>query len=237
MKPLSKLEIGEYKLATSDLDGTLIDSGHFWKIADARVIERLLGEREGFISPEFIRTVFDKHKDIAQYFAELSRIYGVPSESIRAGEDDYSREFYRNVQSKPNAEKAIELIKKRGLMQAVVSDIPNESWVELQRNTTQKINFADFDTTVTLCDLGGKNKKPDPAGYALALSRLGIKGRDAIAFEDTESGIRAALANDMQTVNVVDKSAAAEQCKINKLTTFQIFGYDELINQIEGKGK
>lgn len=48
-----------------------------------------------------------------------------------------------------------------------------------------------FDTVVTADDV--PKVKPDPAGYRLALARLGTDAPDAIALEDSPAGIRAAL--------------------------------------------
>lgn len=44
--------------------------------------------------------------------------------------------------------------------------------------------------------------KPDPAGYLLAASRLGVDPADAIVLEDAEAGIRAGLAAGMRVVVV-----------------------------------
>ena len=44
--------------------------------------------------------------------------------------------------------------------------------------------------------------KPDPAPYLLALSRLGVKPEEALAFEDSPSGIRSAVAAGIYTVGI-----------------------------------
>jgi HAD superfamily hydrolase (TIGR01509 family) len=44
--------------------------------------------------------------------------------------------------------------------------------------------------------------KPDPAPYNVALSQLGIQAQDAIALEDSPSGIRAAVAAGIRTIGI-----------------------------------
>lgn len=44
--------------------------------------------------------------------------------------------------------------------------------------------------------------KPDPAPYLLALKRLGVKPDEALAFEDSPSGIRSAVAAGIYTIGV-----------------------------------
>ncbi|MEM6327765.1 MAG: HAD family phosphatase [Bacteroidota bacterium] len=57
-----------------------------------------------------------------------------------------------------------------------------------------------FDTVVTADDV--PEVKPDPAGYRLALARLGVSPEDAIAIEDSPSGARAVLAAGLAAVIV-----------------------------------
>ena len=44
--------------------------------------------------------------------------------------------------------------------------------------------------------------KPDPEGYLIALERLGVRGADALSFEDTHFGVMAAVAAGMRCVGV-----------------------------------
>jgi len=55
-------------------------------------------------------------------------------------------------------------------------------------------------TVVTADDV--THGKPDPEGYLIALDRLGLRGSDALSFEDTHFGVMAALAAGMRCVGV-----------------------------------
>ena len=39
------------------------------------------------------------------------------------------------------------------------------------------------------------NSKPDPAVYLLAMERLGVTANECVSIEDTENGIRSAIAS------------------------------------------
>ncbi|MBW4683990.1 MAG: HAD-IA family hydrolase [Komarekiella atlantica HA4396-MV6] len=57
-----------------------------------------------------------------------------------------------------------------------------------------------FDTVVLADDcIAGK---PDPAPYQVALSKLGIEAEEAIALEDSPSGIRAAVGAGIRTIGI-----------------------------------
>lgn len=58
----------------------------------------------------------------------------------------------------------------------------------------------DFDLTVLAEDAGAG--KPGPAPYLMALETLGIPAGDAIAFEDSSSGIKSAVTAGVPTVGV-----------------------------------
>ena len=57
-----------------------------------------------------------------------------------------------------------------------------------------------FEAIVTADDV--ERGKPDPEGYLIALDRLGVRGADALSFEDTHFGVMAAVAAGMRCVGV-----------------------------------
>jgi beta-phosphoglucomutase len=88
-------------------------------------------------------------------------------------------------------------IETQGLQKAVVSNAPLENVNFLLK----VLKLADTFDTVVL----GENAtagKPDPACYKLALHQLGICAKEAIAFEDSPSGIQAAVGAGIYTIGV-----------------------------------
>lgn len=54
---------------------------------------------------------------------------------------------------------------------------------------------------ITAADV--EHGKPDPAGYSLALERLGVAPSDGLAIEDTEAGVAAAKAAGLRCVGLL----------------------------------
>lgn len=86
---------------------------------------------------------------------------------------------------------------EQGLKQAVVSNAPKE-------NAEFMLKALGLDNTFTTVVLGDDLPvgKPDPLPYREALARLGITEGEAIAFEDSPSGIRSAVGAGVPTVGV-----------------------------------
>lgn len=88
-------------------------------------------------------------------------------------------------------------IETQGLRKAVVTNAPRENVNFL----LEVLKLADtFDPVVLAEDaIAGK---PDPAPYKLALSLLGVSPKEAIAFEDSCSGIHSAVGAGIYTIGV-----------------------------------
>jgi HAD superfamily hydrolase (TIGR01509 family) len=80
--------------------------------------------------------------------------------------------------------------RRRGLATAIVSS-SSRDWVDLQLVRLEGV--GDFDEIVT-ADGDPARAKPLPVLYLEALERLGVAADDAIAFEDSPNGVRAARA-------------------------------------------
>ncbi len=88
-------------------------------------------------------------------------------------------------------------IETQGLQKAVVTNAPREN----VNFMLQVLKLADtFDTVVLGEDATAG--KPDPACYKLALSQLHISAKEAIAFEDSPSGIRSSVGAGIYTIGV-----------------------------------
>lgn len=85
----------------------------------------------------------------------------------------------------------------RKLKKAVVTNAPREN-VNFVLEVLQLIDT--FDTVVLSEEVTAG--KPDPAPYQFALKQLGISAKDAIAFEDSPSGIKSAVAAGIHTIGI-----------------------------------
>ena len=88
-------------------------------------------------------------------------------------------------------------IDTQGLKTAVVTNAPREN----VKFVLEVLKLGDSFDAVVLAEeaIAGK---PDPASYQLVLSQLGISPKDAITFEDSPSGIHAAVGAGIYTIGV-----------------------------------
>ena len=92
--------------------------------------------------------------------------------------------------------------KDRGLSLALVTNAPEEN-VEAMLLALELREF--FDEVVLSDEVGPV--KPDPAPYRAALDRLGVAAEEALAFEDSTSGIASAVGAGIPTVGVASTQA------------------------------
>jgi HAD superfamily hydrolase (TIGR01509 family) len=87
--------------------------------------------------------------------------------------------------------------KSRSLSLALVTNAPEEN-VEV---ILLVLELSEFFDEVVLSDEVG-TVKPDPAPYNAALDRLGVAPEEALAFEDSTSGITSAIGAGIPTVGI-----------------------------------
>lgn len=192
------------RLLAFDLDGTLIQSealkaeSYAWAAGQLRpgidrdAVEEAYGHLVGHSREEITRSLlatFDLAPEARAYDRDEEpwRTYvGLRLECYRAmlGDGDLVRRS-----TWPQA--AALLSEARDLADRVALVTTSECWA-----ATAVLDALDwhghFDAVITADDV--PNVKPDPAGYRLALERLGAAPEHTLTIEDSPSGLRAALA-------------------------------------------
>jgi beta-phosphoglucomutase len=108
--------------------------------------------------------------------------------------------------------------KARGLRIALVTNGPRANVV----HTLDVLGIAErFAVTVAGEDVA--RGKPDPLPYRTALERLGLAPDEAIAFEDSPAGLKAAKAADLVTVGVLTGQTAEALTALGADLTVQDF--------------
>ena len=101
-------------------------------------------------------------------------------------------------QLRPGMLDYLEEARRRGLHTAIVSS-SSRRWVDGHLGRLERA--ADFDVIVT-ADHDPERAKPRPTLYLEALDRLGLAADEAVAFEDSPNGVRAAKAAGLYCVAV-----------------------------------
>jgi HAD superfamily hydrolase (TIGR01509 family) len=91
----------------------------------------------------------------------------------------------------------VEKGKRRGMRMALVTNAPKENVGAI----LPALKLQDyFQTVVLAAEVGAV--KPDPAPYEAALERTGVSAEEALAFEDSVSGIASSVAAGIPTVGI-----------------------------------
>lgn len=174
-----------------DLDGTLAHSigvlrnayGGFMEMHGQRGTDEEFDELNG--------------PPLAWVVVKLQERYGIAGDPAVLLDEYYDglAELYEKVEASPGAERLLTEAKSRGWRTALVTSTRGafaRRWLELRGLTSR------FD-----CVVGGDEVsagKPDPAPYLKALQLTECDAARSLAFEDSPSGVRSALAAGIPTL-------------------------------------
>jgi HAD superfamily hydrolase (TIGR01509 family) len=182
-----------YRALLFDLDGTLAETDslhlptwvdvlrpHGIEVDEAFYKENISGRSNGEIVRELLPNLSkEEGRDIADAKEASFR--------ERAGE----------LEPLPGLLDFLQEARKRGLKTALVTNAPEENVEAI----LLALELGDFFDEVVLSDEVGP-VKPDPAPYRAALDRLGVSPEEALAFEDSTSGISSSVGAGIPTVGI-----------------------------------
>jgi beta-phosphoglucomutase len=176
------------KAITFDLDGTLIDSEHFyfdcWNEILAEVGAQLTFD--DWVDNYAGTTVYVNAQ-------RLKEKYGIrtPIDELVAQRRELTIARFRttDVSLMPFVHEGLEFYKSSGLRMAIATSSQRED-VEAIFNRNGLGHFFEFMVTRTEVE----NGKPHPESYLKCVEKLGIEKHECIVFEDTLTGLTAAKA-------------------------------------------
>lgn len=185
---------GRFLAAVFDFDGLLVDSEPGWARAEARLLKR----HGSVFTPEDALATIGRSPDasVAVYAARL----GIPesgrpalkAELLALMADEYRAGF-------PPLPGAAALVDR--LRATIPVALASNTGREMIAAGLAASPFRDaFPIVVTSDDV--VHHKPAPDLYLLACARLGVRPADAVAFEDSPTGVRAAKAAGLTVVAV-----------------------------------
>jgi len=172
-----------------DLDGTLADTDRLHEQAwiEALIPYGIQADHHyyqthvsGKLNPDIVADL------LPQLSQEGARVF------IENKEERF-RELAKGLLPLPGLQRIWAWAKGKGLRLALVTNAPKTNALHL----LQMLELQ-FETIILAEELG--RGKPDPLPYKTALDRLGISAEEAIAFEDSPSGIRSAVGAGIRTV-------------------------------------
>lgn len=185
---------GRFAAAVFDFDGVLVDSEPGWSRAEARLLAR---RGQLYTETDRLATVGRSIDQGATLYAER---LGLPPDQVaalRAELEALAREEYLGgVAVCPGAVELVAALRPH--MRLALASNTDRPLIEL---VLARSPFASsFEVVVTRDDVD--RPKPSPDLYALACRRIGVSPSDAIAFEDSVSGVLAAKAAGLSVVAV-----------------------------------
>jgi HAD superfamily hydrolase (TIGR01509 family) len=184
-----------FRAAIFDMDGTLVNSEGCWRAAEREVfgavgieITEAMSAVTAPMTPRQVTEHWYRHKPWpdARHDEMAAAVVRRVAEQLRD-----------ECVALPGAREALDLCASLGWRLALASNSP----AELCRLVLDRLGLAArFDTVVSVDDV--ERGKPDPDIYLLSARRLGVGPRECLAFEDTPTGARAALAAGMRVVAI-----------------------------------
>ncbi len=188
-----------------DMDGTLVHSDPVHLEAFAEVLKP-----EGVaIDEEIYRSTIIGRTNEAIFASLLPHL---PVEKHEAYADEKEATFRRMASNLKPLEGLLDLLdwaEGRGVKIALVTNAPRLN----ADHMLDVLGLAErFPVQITIEQV--ERGKPDPLPYLTALERLGIKAEEAVAFEDSPSGMRAAKAAGLFSFGVLTGLSADEMREI-----------------------
>ena len=182
------------KAVVFDNDGLVLDSEEVWTRG-----EQVLYARRGL---EF--TIEHKQELVGQNAAAAGLILerrlgerGRAAEIIAELDEIVMEELAKGVEPMPGAVEVLEAVGSLGLPRGLVSNSPR-AFIELALETTGL--HEHFDITLSAHEVAAPKPAPDP--YIEACQRLGVDPAEAIALEDSPTGVAAARAAGMTVIGI-----------------------------------
>jgi beta-phosphoglucomutase len=188
-----------------DMDGTLVHSDPVHLEAFAEVLKA-----EGVdINEEIYRSTIIGRTNEAIFASLLPHL---PVEKHETYADEKEATFRRMAQDLKPLEGLLDLLgwaEMRGIRIALVTNAPRLN----ADHMLEALGLAGrFEVEITIEEV--ERGKPDPLPYLTALERLGIQADEAIAFEDSPSGMRAAKAAGLFSFGVLTGLTGDEMRRI-----------------------
>ena len=187
-----------YRALLFDLDGTLAetDSLHLPTWADA------LRPHGVEIDEHFFRQNISGRSNAKIVRELLPDLSAEDARDLTGTQESSFRERAHELEPLPGLVDFMEEGRRRGLALALVTNAP---WENVEA-VLLALELRELFDEVVLSDEVGP-VKPDPAPYRAALERLGVAPAEALAFEDSTSGIASAVGAGIPTVGIASTQA------------------------------
>lgn len=207
-----------------DLDGTLADTDptHYqtWKdVLQGYGLE---------IDPAFYKANFSGRLNLEIIQDLLPHLSLEEGQALSDRKEAEFRDRASELTPMPGLVNLLQWMDERHLKRAVVTNAPAE-------NAQFMLRVLKLEAVFPLVVLGEEVAfgKPDPMPYQVALTRLSVKAEQAIAFEDSPSGIRSAVGAGIPTVGIASTHDPELLTTLGAQLVVPDFADDALLNWLQ----
>jgi len=200
-----RLSLGHFNAAIFDMDGLLIDSEPFWKLAErecfAEVGVQITEEMSKVTAP--MTTA-----EVAEHWYAFRPWAGRSTRELEHSVVSRVRDLIdKHGTALPGVRDTLESSRSRGWRIALASNSP----LSLCQHVLAVLDLRDaFDAVVSAEQVA--RGKPSPDIYIEAAHQLGVPSTGCLAFEDSASGVRAACDAGMTVVAIPSTGQTFESC-------------------------
>jgi sugar-phosphatase len=201
--PESQPNLSDFEAVIFDMDGVLIDSEPYWKLAEIEVFATV-----GVDYPRYggAHTVGLRIDEVVDFVYQRAPWQGKSQEQIVAEIIERMRCFILDEgEALPGVYSAIEKIHALSIPMAIATS----SFEVLMHAVLEKLDIAHF-FSVTQSAEKLPFGKPHPEVYLKAAQRLGVPPEKCLVIEDSVNGIIAAKAAKMKVLVVPEKTHAID---------------------------
>ncbi len=188
-----------FAAAIFDMDGLLIDSEPFWSIAEKEVFGNVGVNVTEQLAIETSRMTT---KEVTGYWY---RLQPWPNKSLEEIEQAVIEKVGQLIDDKgtimPGVESTLQFFKERDYKIGLATNSPNV----LIQIVLRKLGIEHYFDATSSSD-AEVNGKPAPDVYLATARKLRVNPANCIAFEDSKTGIQAALAAGMKVIAVPDQA-------------------------------
>lgn len=179
-----------------DLDGTLVDSEHYWSISQNRLAQSYGAH---WTKEDELAVVGASLYDSSAMIRER---FGIADRSVQEIIDHLTEEVIAQLRAalpwRPGALELLLDLRQAGIKTALVT----MSMRKMALAVAESIPFPAFDVVVAGDDV--RFGKPHPEPYLKAAELLGVQPSDCIAFEDSIPGLASAAAAGTHAVGITN---------------------------------